>query len=374
MRAWTIQSYNEPLAQVEIPIPRLKRDNQVLLRVMAASVNPIDILLCKGYGKALLGLQARMGLNDGGPPDPKRILAAVTSQPASLAADRLPLVPGRDCSGEVVEIGGRAQAQDIEIGDQVIAVVPPECQGCHADYVAVPDYALAPKPTALGHTEAASLPYVACTAWAALVTTARIRPDNAQGMRVLIHGGAGGVGSIAIQMLKCWGADRVVATCSREKMEMVAQLGARAVDYGAEDAKEQIIEQGPYEVVLDCASTELAAWSDSVLGIWRNCVHVTLNSPLVGDTDRYGPLGLVTTATKLFSRNLTGGLLRNGQLFLPAFFSPNAECLDWTVRAAQDGKIRPQIDQVFPFAELPKAFEKVAQLHGKGKTVIDLAQ
>jgi NADPH:quinone reductase-like Zn-dependent oxidoreductase len=87
--------------------------------VQASSINPIDLRICEGYGREMLPLQAKMGLNEGGIPDPRRVVAALTT---SLDTnERFPLVPGRDCSAEVVEVGSRVQG--IEIGDQVRSVL-----------------------------------------------------------------------------------------------------------------------------------------------------------------------------------------------------------------------------------------------------------
>uniref|UniRef100_A0A914I919 Enoyl reductase (ER) domain-containing protein n=1 Tax=Globodera rostochiensis TaxID=31243 RepID=A0A914I919_GLORO len=375
MRAWAINAFNTPLVASDVPVPVIQSDEHLLIRVKAASVNPIDVRMSEGYGREVLNtVKSFSDLVSGGlMPKPANIMEAAQAFGSTCAkmrqsGEQFPLVLGRDCSGEVVEVGRGVKRFDV--GDQVIAVIPPEWQGCHAEYAITSKNAVSPKPASLSHTEAASLPYVACTAWAALVTTGRMDPNNSQQSRVLIHGGAGGVGTMAIQMLRCWGVEKVVATCSAEKMKLVEELGAKAVNYNADTVKEQLLAEGPFELILDCVSSELAEWSDELLGIWRRCVHVSVNSPLLRDTDRYGlPMGLASTGLKLISRNLKP--VSKGCLYLPAFFAPNSDCLHWVTESVERCQLRPVIDEVFPFSELPKAYEKVGTMHGKGKTVID---
>jgi hypothetical protein len=108
----------------------------------------------------------------------------------------------------------------------------------------------------------------------------------------------------------------------------VESLGAVPVDYSLpEQAKSKIIAEGPYEVVLDCVDTELSRWSDSIMGTWRNCVYVSLVSPLLRDTDRYGlPMGIATTLVKKFLRGAPS--TTQGKWFAYSFFFPNTECLE----------------------------------------------
>ncbi|KHJ77422.1 hypothetical protein OESDEN_22958 [Oesophagostomum dentatum] len=145
-----------------------------------------------------------------------------------------------------------------------MAVVPGFWPGSHAEYVVTEESCCSAKPNNLDFTQAAALPYVASTAWAALVSVARMDPQKKPSERVLIHGGAGGVGSMAIQMLKAWGVDKVVTTCSKDSADFVRELGAIPVDYRAVDVHDQLIAEGPFEVIFDCVNSDLARWSDRV--------------------------------------------------------------------------------------------------------------
>ncbi|KAJ1372319.1 hypothetical protein KIN20_034450 [Parelaphostrongylus tenuis] len=229
MRAWQVDSPTDPIRLRHIPLPQLSKPNHVLIKVEAASVNPIDTLMVSGYGNEVLEKWKRVDAWDS-------------------TASRFPLTPGRDCSGIVEMVGPGVRG--IAPGDKVIAVIPAILQGSHAEYVVTEESCCSSMPTNLDFPQAAAMPYVANTAWAALVTVARMNPRSKPTERVLIHGGAGGVGTMAIQMLKAWGTDKVVATCSEDSAEMVRRLGAIPVDYRSPKAREQLIEEGPFEVIL----------------------------------------------------------------------------------------------------------------------------
>jgi hypothetical protein len=91
-------------------------------------------------------------------------------------------------------------------------------------------------------------------------------------------------------------------------MNLLEQLGAKPIDYNSPTVKDQLINEGPFDSILDCAHSSLTEWSDCLLGSWRNSLHLSLVSPLMSNTDRYGlPFGLLTTAGELLSRNLEVG-------------------------------------------------------------------
>lgn len=166
---------------------------------------------------------------------------------------------------------------------------------------------------------------------------------------MLIHGGSGGVGAAAIQMLRAWRVDKVVATCSARHLDLVRGLGARAVDYAAPDARARLLAEAPFDLVLDCARSDLCDWSDCLLGAWRNSVHVGLLSPLMLETDRHGlPLGLLGTAAAWVQRNLrvsaagAASGLQNaaaGRVFVYAFFQPSQKALRLLSRLLESGEV-----------------------------------
>lgn len=195
MKAIVIREYGGPevLKYEDVPRPEPKAD-QILIRVIAAGVNPVD-------GMIRSGMFAKNGNG------------------------AFPMVLGGDIAGIVEKAGNKSTK--FKAGDPVFAYVSLDSGGGYAQYAVVPERDAAPKPDSLTFVEAAGVPIVALTAWQALIDTAKL---NA-GQTVLIHGGSGGVGSFAIQIAKARGA-KVIATASTANQDVLKQLGADvAVDY-----------------------------------------------------------------------------------------------------------------------------------------------
>ncbi|MFE1553281.1 NADP-dependent oxidoreductase [Streptomyces sp. NPDC058718] len=202
MRAFMVEKYGGQagMRAAEMPDPQVGADD-VLVRIHAASVNPLDLNIRNGDFKAILPY-------------------------------RLPLALGNDLAGEVLQVG--SSVTRFAVGDEVWARPDKDRIGTFAELLAVHQDDLAPKPATLTMTEAATLPLVALTAWQALVERARVEP----GQKVLIHAGAGGLGSIAVQLAKELGA-HVATTASTAKVDLVKNLGAdEVIDYRAQDFTE----------------------------------------------------------------------------------------------------------------------------------------
>jgi NADPH:quinone reductase-like Zn-dependent oxidoreductase len=193
MKAVIAHEYGAPevLKFEQVPRPEPNGD-EVLVRVIASSVNPADPLTLSGkYAKEF--------------------------------GTHLPLIPGYDMAGVVEKTG--ADVRKLKVGDAIYGY--PTFGGSWADYVTVKESEVAAKPTSLNFAEAASVPMGALTAWQSLVDVAKLQP----GQTILVHGGSGGVGSFAIQIAKARGA-RVIATASTANQDLLKQLGADvAVDY-----------------------------------------------------------------------------------------------------------------------------------------------
>ena len=195
----------EELQYQEIPVPGIRRDTDVLVRLKAAGLNPVD---------------AKLRLNPGS-----------YSMP-------LPTVLGFDGAG-VVEMTGKAVTR-FTPGDEVYFCHPSfgGHTGCYAQYTVVPEILLAPKPASLGFAEAAAIPLALITAWESLFERASVQA----GQKVLIHGGAGGVGHLAIQLAKQAGADVCTTVSSDSKATFVASLGAdKPVFYRDEDFGQAVL-------------------------------------------------------------------------------------------------------------------------------------
>jgi NADPH:quinone reductase-like Zn-dependent oxidoreductase len=195
MKAIRIHNYGGPelLKYEDAPRPQ-PGAGEVLIRVHATSVNPIDWKVRAGYMNGFI--------------------------PHSF-----PLILGWDVSGVIEEIGPKASR--FKKGDEVYSLPDHTRNGAYAEYIVVRESEIALKPNALHHVRAAAVPLAALTAWQALFDTAQLQP----GQRVLIHGSAGGVGHFAVQLAK-WKGAYVIGTASAKNHEMLYQLGAdELIDY-----------------------------------------------------------------------------------------------------------------------------------------------
>uniref|UniRef100_A0AAQ4QVV2 NAD(P)H oxidoreductase RTN4IP1, mitochondrial n=1 Tax=Gasterosteus aculeatus aculeatus TaxID=481459 RepID=A0AAQ4QVV2_GASAC len=324
MSAWVIDQYGTDGVlkyTEEMPVPSVGSTSEVLIRVHAASLNPLDISMKGGYGAKLLNLRR----------DPMSVMAG---------ASEFPLVLGRDVSGEVVDCG--SDVTHVVPGDEVWAAVPPWKQGSLAEFVTLTEYEVSHKPKLLSHTEAASIPYVANTALSALVNAGGLCRDSASNKRVLITGASGGVGTFSIQLLKAWGA-HVTVTCSQNAEGLVRGLGAdEVVDYTAGDSLELLEMMEKFDVILDNVGGETEEWATGLLKPWSGAKYVTLVSPLLLQTDSMG---------------LLDGMLQAG--------------LSLHNKAMQ---ILPVVEAQFPFTQVPQAFQKVENGHARGKTVVRVVE
>ena len=219
MKAWRLHSFtgvNSASLDV-VPVPPLSCPNDLLVQVKAASVNPLDLMMAKGYGDE--AFRAYRTLAAGRP-------------------DGLPLTLGRDFSGVVVDVG--MNSGPYRIGDEVWGTVfPATHHGTHAEYVTASQTSVSLKPKSLSHVQAASVPYAGLTAWGGLRVTAELGPGTA-GSQVLVVGASGGVGTLAVQLLKSWNCN-VVATCRDDAFELVTGLGADVVlDYQSSEFQSQM--------------------------------------------------------------------------------------------------------------------------------------
>jgi NADPH:quinone reductase-like Zn-dependent oxidoreductase len=226
MKAVTVHQYGGPevLKLEDVPWPEAKED-QILIRVIAAGVNPVDAAIRSGAF-------------------------------AKFFNTKLPLIPGYDVAGTVEQTGSKITK--FKKGDSVFAYLPLESGGGYAEYAVATEKEAAAKPKTLNYIEAAAVPVVALTAWQALIDTAKL----SSGQTVLIHGGSGGVGSFAIQIAKAKGA-KVIATASTPNQGLLTELGADvAIDYTKtkfEDVAKDV------DVVLDSVGKDTLTRSYGVL-------------------------------------------------------------------------------------------------------------
>lgn len=288
----------------ELPEPSPGPDD-VLVAVKAASINPIDWKMREGYLKANLAL-------------------------------KFPYVLGRDFSGVVT--GRGANVRDFAVGDEVFGVVDGLRGGGHGELLATSQELVAKKPRSLDHVSAASLPLAAATAMIALDDTGKLK----SGERVLIHGGAGGVGAIGVQFAKTLGA-WVAATASAANLARVRELGADlAIDYRAEDFAARVKD---LDLVFDTVGGEVHRRSQTVLRPGGRLVYISA-APLPPGEPRSGIT--VTRADIRGKRPL---------------FERLAALVD-------QGKIKPLVARVLKLSEAGEAYEMNRTGAVRGKIVL----
>ncbi|MDE1146550.1 MAG: NADP-dependent oxidoreductase [Azospirillaceae bacterium] len=224
MKAFQLPGYNLAPAWADIPEP-VAGPGEVLVRIKAAALNPLDLKLQTGAMQAYFPLA-------------------------------FPYTQASDFSGTVEQVG--AGVGQWRVGDQVVGRTPPPQGGALASLIAVSADLLAPAPKSLPLVEAAGIPTAAATAWQALFEVADLKP----GQTVLVHASAGGVGSFAVQFARARGA-RVIATASGTGLDMVRALGAdQVIDHRSEDFAARVTD---VDVVLDTIGGETQQRSFAVL-------------------------------------------------------------------------------------------------------------
>ncbi|KAM9787323.1 NAD(P)H oxidoreductase RTN4IP1, mitochondrial [Syngnathus typhle] len=353
MPAWVIDKYggNDVLRFTKnASFPVITYPNEVIVKVFAAGLNPMDVSMRGGYGAATMSTKR----------DPLNI---------NQKGSEFPLTLGRDVSGVIMECG--LDVKYFQERDEVWAAIPPWKQGSLAEFVVLSANEVSLKPKSLSHTEAAAFPYVATTAWSALVNTGGLTKDNCAKKRVLIIGGSGGVGTFAIQMLKAWGA-HVTVTCSQNAERFVRKLGAdHVVDYTAGPVEVPLAALDKFDLVLDNIGGSTESWALNLLKPWSGAKYVTLVTPFLQNTDTLGIAdGMLKTAATVASKALKH--LVKGVYYRWGFFAPSGPALDEIREMVDAGQVHAVVEETFSFAQVPQAFAKVEKGHARGKTVVQI--
>jgi NADPH:quinone reductase-like Zn-dependent oxidoreductase len=322
MKAAVYTEYGPPdvvqITDVEKPVPK---DNEVLIKVRAASVNPYDWHFMRGTPYAV------------------RIVAGLHKPKVT----RL----GADVAGQV-ETAGKDTTQ-LKPGDQVFGI----CKGAFAEYACAPESALVIKPDNVTFERAACVPIAAFTALQGLRNKGKVQP----GQTVLINGASGGVGTFAVQIAKSFGAD-VTGVCSTRNADMVRSIGAdRVIAYTRED----FTKSGQrYDVFLDCIGQHPLSVCRRVLN--PKGIYVGAGGP----SDRWmiGPIARLIKSLVLsgLGSQKLGGFLAKG----------NQEDLTILRELVQSGKVTPVIDRRYRLSEVPEAIRYLEEGHARGKVVITL--
>ena len=324
----------------DLEIPEVN-PNEVLIEIRSTSVNPIDLMKREGYGKTVFEKQRR---------------------------NLFPWILGSDISGVVKDLGSRVK--NFSIGDEVWGSTSNPKGGTYSQFSSINQFEIDLKPTNLSFNEAASLPYVGLTTWAALIRWASLRPQDLNNKKVFINAGSGGVGTFAIQFLKSWGA-KIATTCSKENHDLVRSLGADLViDYKAEKFCDKLFD---YDLVYDCVGDFAGQQSVSeCIGILKNkssSHYISLNHPFVRTIDKKGLIVGIPTALK--QRHEAKKKAKPVNLHW-SIYRPSTSGLKEIRRMVESNTVKPIIDSIYPLKQLKEAHERVATSHAQGKVVVEV--
>jgi len=310
LKAIAIKQYGgkEQLKEINIPKPTPK-EKQVIVKLHATSINPIDWKLREGYLKAMMPFE-------------------------------FPIILGWDVAGIVEEVGDHVQ--DFKVGDRVFARPETTNRGTYAEYTIVDTHLLAKIPDNISFGEAACVPLACLTAWQCLFDFGNIQ----KGDKVLIHAGAGGVGTFAIQLAKNVGA-YVAATAGKHNVEFLKSLGAdEVIDYKKQDFEKVLTE---FDFVLDSLGGENQEKSFTVLKEGGKLASI-VSEP---------------NQEKAKQKNI-----KSGNVWLV----PNGQQLEKIANLLGQNKLRVIIGHKFPFSEegIKEAHALSESHHAKGKIVIQI--
>ena len=307
MRAVLTEAWGGPEVMREAEVARPEPgEGEVLVRVAAAGVNPVDWKTRKSGG-----LLARKGVEP-------------------------PVILGWDISGTVEAVGPGVTR--FAVGDEVFGMPRfPGVAAAYAEYVAAPEADLARKPSSVGHPEAAALPLVALT-----VLQAFRKAELQAGQTVLVHGAAGGVGSVAVQVAKALGA-RVAGTASAANQDLLRELGVdEPIDYAGQDFGQMLSD---VDVVLDTQGGEVRERSWGVMRPGGILVSI-VGPPKEGEAEGHGVRG-------------AGIMVRT-----------SGEQLEEIAKMVDDGALTPLVSATYPLADAADAHRSLETGHARGKLVL----
>jgi NADPH:quinone reductase-like Zn-dependent oxidoreductase len=322
MKAIVYNKYGPPdvleLKEIEKPV---LMDNQVLVKVHAASVNFGNLVLLKGEP-----FLARFAFG--------------------LTKPKYP-IPGGDIAGRIEAVG--KDVKQFQPGDEVFGDLSGCGWGGYAEYVSVPEHALAQKPSNLSFEEAAAVPMAAVTALQSLRDKGKVQP----GQKVLINGASGGVGTFAVQIAKSFGAE-VTAVCSTRNVNIARSIGAdQTIDYSNEDFTNKM---ECYDLILGVNGSQPISVYKRALSPNGIFVHVGGSGAQMFQAMVLGPWISMTGNKKIST-------------FLQR---QNQKDLIYIKELIETGKVKPVIDRSYKLNEVPEAFKYFEEGHAQGKVVITM--
>ncbi|MED4227909.1 NADP-dependent oxidoreductase [Neobacillus cucumis] len=331
MRAMVIDRYGKvPMRLAEMPTPEIG-EYEVLAEIHAASINPVDFKIRDGKVKLLVKYN-------------------------------MPLILGNDFSGVVAKVG--AKVTRFKVGDEIYARPRKSKIGTFAEYIAIHEEDIALKPKNLSFEEAASIPLVGLTTYQALIDILQLQ----KGQKILIHAGAGGVGTFAIQLAKLIGAT-VATTASVAGANLVKSLGADEIINYKTEKFEEILKN--YDAVFDTLGGEILEKSFEVIKSGGKMVSVS-GLPNARFGKEYGSGFFKTLLFSAASHKLTALEKKHNVQYTFLFMKPSGEQLRIIASFIETGKIKPIIDRVVPFENAQKAMEYAESGRAKGKIILKI--
>ncbi|MBJ8341237.1 NADP-dependent oxidoreductase [Antrihabitans sp. YC3-6] len=329
MKAYVVDKYGKDgLRAADLPLP-VVGSNDVLVKVSAASINPLDTMVRNGEFKQLLKYKT-------------------------------PFVLGHDVAGVITQVG--SAVRDLKVDDEIYSRPRDLRIGTFAEYIAVDREDVALKPTSLTLHEAAAVPLVALAAHQVLVDRAHVKP----GQKVLVHAGAGGLGSTVIQLAKHLGA-HVATTANGRDTDRLRDLGAdEVVDYTKQDFSQFLSD---YDFVLDSLGGKNLEKSLTVLKPGGLAIGVA-GPPDSAFAKQLGLPFFMGLPLDFLSRKIRGAAKNQGVHYEFFFMHASGAQLRELASLYDAGALRPVLDRTFPFDQTLEALAYVEQGKAKGKVVI----
>ncbi|XP_055926583.1 reticulon-4-interacting protein 1 homolog, mitochondrial-like isoform X1 [Argiope bruennichi] len=350
MKGVVIRSYGG-LGSVEVrtdlPIPKIMNGDEILIQVIAAGLDNMDLMVTRGYGKAI---RSHLRQHNEHVEDESIIL-------------------GRECSGIVLKVG--KEVTYISKGDEVWAVSPYCYEGLMAEYVVVKENQVALKPKNLTFEEAASLPYTAIQVCNALLNQARLNSKSTKGKRILLLTGNSPVGLFTMQLLKAWGGD-ITTAVPTTGLPMCHELGADdVIVYTVTNFETELKKRRRFDIILNAAGTILHQLCVDISSPGGKVITFT-TTPILSDKFdvMLGSCLAVVLQVMAWIKKLKQGMLTN---FWWDNFSYDREYLVKTAAFVEEGKISPIIETVYDIDDAAFAFQQLGRFDNVGKNVLRIS-
>jgi NADPH:quinone reductase-like Zn-dependent oxidoreductase len=331
MRAYVLKHYGGPEGSLLMDVPApTPRPRDILVEVRAAGLNPVDFKFRQGKLRAIL-------------------------------RPKLPFVLGNELAGEVIAVGSNVKR--FRVGDRVFARVAKDRAGAFADQACVDEDDAAQMPRNLDFTAAAAVPLAGLTALQALRDELRVKP----GQKVFISGGAGGVGTFAIQIAKWLGA-HVTTTASKRGEALVRSLGCdEVIDYTVQNISS---EEGRFDAGFDLIGGKTLEQMFEIMKPGTKIVSVAaLPEPQTAIRDLGGRRAL-SAIFWLISYGIRSRARRAGISYRYLFMHPSGSDLALLAELIEQGKLKATVDRTYPMAKITEALDYVESGRAKGKVVV----